>query len=229
MPARSPTRATGAEAGPHRMTSAPDRLCRHWPGPPLGLARGTQSREPWLRSGSPEHGPRARLGGNRRRDPSASGTRAVPLRRCTSPGARSTPLRRCGFPVGERSFGIERRCGCQVATLVESSETAGECVTPRDSPARGVARGLNHGARERVAGAERSGRTTGRPSGRSAAMRRRRSGARVHAVSAKDLEGERSPGRIGRLPSGNGRAGVTDSPAEESLEAVETARGQRPR
>jgi hypothetical protein len=38
-------------------------------------------------------------------------------------------------------------------------------------------------------------------------------------ASGKDLEGERSPGRIGHPPAGNGRMGVTDSTAEESLEA----------
>jgi hypothetical protein len=37
-------------------------------------------------------------------------------------------------------------------------------------------------------------------------------------VARKDLEGERSPGRTGRLPAGNGRVGVTDSMAEQRLE-----------
>jgi hypothetical protein len=35
----------------------------------------------------------------------------------------------------------------------------------------------------------------------------------------KDLEGEQSPGRIGRPPAGNGRMGVTDPTAEQSLAA----------
>jgi hypothetical protein len=41
--------------------------------------------------------------------------------------------------------------------------------------------------------------------------------ARVLSSLRKDLEGERSPGRIGRPPAGNGRMGVTDPIAEESL------------
>jgi hypothetical protein len=43
--------------------------------------------------------------------------------------------------------------------------------------------------------------------------------ARVRLVVTKDLEGERSPGRTGRLSIGNDRAGVTDSMAEQGLEA----------
>jgi hypothetical protein len=43
--------------------------------------------------------------------------------------------------------------------------------------------------------------------------------ARVRLVVRKDLEGERSPGRRGRLPIGNDRADATDSMAEQGLEA----------
>jgi hypothetical protein len=42
---------------------------------------------------------------------------------------------------------------------------------------------------------------------------------RVRLVVRKDLEGERSPGRRGRLPVGNDRADATDSMAEQGLEA----------
>jgi hypothetical protein len=43
--------------------------------------------------------------------------------------------------------------------------------------------------------------------------------ARVRLVVRKDLEGERSPGRRGRLPVGNDRADATDSMTEQGLEA----------
>jgi hypothetical protein len=52
--------------------------------------------------------------------------------------------------------------------------------------------------------------------GRYGARARERGASRA---SGKDLEGERSPGRIGHPPAGNGRMGVTDSTVEESLEA----------
>jgi len=42
---------------------------------------------------------------------------------------------------------------------------------------------------------------------------------RVSSSLGKDLEGERSPGRIGRSSAGNGRRGVTDPTAEQGLEA----------
>jgi len=46
-----------------------------------------------------------------------------------------------------------------------------------------------------------------------------RSGARAPERAREDLEGERSPGRIGRPPAGNGRRGVTDPTVEQGLEA----------
>jgi hypothetical protein len=44
-----------------------------------------------------------------------------------------------------------------------------------------------------------------------------------------DLGGEQSPGRIGRAATGNGGGREPDLSTEQGLEAVETARGQRPR
>jgi hypothetical protein len=91
-----------------------------------------------------------------------------------------------------------------------------DAVTPAGCPPQGGGRCGPRGAS--LVGAERSS-CTSRIFRIPRSMQGESERARVLSSLRKDLEGERSPGRIGHPPAGNGRMGVTDSTAEQGLEA----------
>jgi hypothetical protein len=70
-----------------------------------------------------------------------------------------------------------------------------------------------------TSGVERSSRVVVGPSQGGSAADRYGGQDTGGPVVRKDLEGERSPGRAGRLPAGNGGVDVTDSMMEQGLEA----------
>jgi hypothetical protein len=98
-----------------------------------------------------------------------------------------------------------------------ASSDAGRCAHPRRSPSA-RRRSVWPGRRKLLrCGTERLQRRSF--FGFNGGCREESEKARVPSSLEKDLEGERSPGRIGRSPAGNGWRSVTDLTAEQGLEA----------
>jgi hypothetical protein len=203
----------------------------------------------WLRSGPGRTRDSSRLSVNRRRDSVRIEPRTFRLRaagpRCEAPGGFGRP----GASRSERSFGISSMSGARWATasvfgrkplcpsppVALRKEAVGVVREAQVSWMRNGAPAASQFFRIQRRGREESART------------------RVSSSLGKDLEGERSPGRIGRSLAGNGRrASRTRQRSKASKPALRsgkpprvdsgngvdsgrgagpggTARGQRPR
>jgi hypothetical protein len=169
----------------------------------------------WLRSGPGRTRDSSRLSVNRRRDSVRIEPRTFRLRaagpRCEAPGGFGRP----GASRSERSFGISSMSGARWATasvfgrkplcpsppVALRKEAVGVVREAQVSWMRNGAPAASQFFRIQRRGREESART------------------RVSSSLGKDLEGERSPGRIGRSLAGNGWMSVTDPTAEQGLEA----------